>query len=466
MIVDVLRNDLGRVCVPGHGPRAAPLPPRADGRRPAPRLDRHRPAGARAATRSTCSRPSFPGGSITGAPKIRAMEILETLEPVRRGPYTGRARLDRAGRRDGDVDPDPDVRRRRRAADASTSAAGSPGGATRRPSGTRPWRRRAGRWRRSAAREVAQRVTRATRPASAPRLGRRPARSPADGAAPVGVRPRLPARRRRLRDAPRPRRPADRARRAPRPAAAIGRRASAIPLPDDLEARLAAGDRGAPRRPRASAGPTATPASGSRCRAGAFFGRGLLPPDEHPAPTIVDPGLAGAAAAGRPPRARAAPRRERASGATRRTRSRRSRRRRAPTTSTPGSRPARAGADDALFLTIDGYLSEATSANIFLVRGDELGDAGRSPARSCPGTTRDWILALGGARSGLRAVEGWLDDPRPRRGRRGVPVEQRRRDPAGDPVRRRADRRPAGPARGRSAPAPTARRSSAATAPR
>ena len=31
----------------------------------------------------------FPGGTITGVPKIRCMEILETLEPVRRGPYTG-----------------------------------------------------------------------------------------------------------------------------------------------------------------------------------------------------------------------------------------------------------------------------------------------------------------------------------------------------------------------------------------
>jgi anthranilate/para-aminobenzoate synthase component I len=31
----------------------------------------------------------FPGGTITGCPKIRSMEIIEELEPVKRGPYTG-----------------------------------------------------------------------------------------------------------------------------------------------------------------------------------------------------------------------------------------------------------------------------------------------------------------------------------------------------------------------------------------
>jgi anthranilate/para-aminobenzoate synthase component I len=31
----------------------------------------------------------FPGGTITGVPKLRCMEIIESLEPVRRGPYTG-----------------------------------------------------------------------------------------------------------------------------------------------------------------------------------------------------------------------------------------------------------------------------------------------------------------------------------------------------------------------------------------
>jgi branched-chain amino acid aminotransferase len=66
----------------------------------------------------------------------------------------------------------------------------------------------------------------------------------------------------------------------------------------------------------------------------------------------------------------------------------------------------RAGADDAVFLTIDGHLSEATSANVFIVRGDELA----TPALGCailPGTTRSWILGWA-ASAGLRTSEAWL----------------------------------------------------------
>jgi len=34
-------------------------------------------------------RATFPAGTVTGAPKIRAMEIIEELEPTKRGPYAG-----------------------------------------------------------------------------------------------------------------------------------------------------------------------------------------------------------------------------------------------------------------------------------------------------------------------------------------------------------------------------------------
>jgi para-aminobenzoate synthetase component 1 len=88
MIVDVLRNDLGRVCRPGsvRVPRLC-------------RLERTAAVQHLVSTVTGVLAPdrdafdllvaAFPGGSITGAPKIRAMEILEGLEPVRRGPYTG-----------------------------------------------------------------------------------------------------------------------------------------------------------------------------------------------------------------------------------------------------------------------------------------------------------------------------------------------------------------------------------------
>jgi branched-chain amino acid aminotransferase len=66
----------------------------------------------------------------------------------------------------------------------------------------------------------------------------------------------------------------------------------------------------------------------------------------------------------------------------------------------------RVGADDALFLTIDGHLSEATSANIFLVRGSELA----TPSLECAilaGTTRTWILRWA-EDAGLAATEARL----------------------------------------------------------
>jgi para-aminobenzoate synthetase component 1 len=88
MIVDVLRNDLGRVAIPGsvRVPRLCRLERTSAVQHLVSRVEaRLRPGidpfDVLAAT--------FPGGSITGAPKIRAMELISGLEPVARGPYTG-----------------------------------------------------------------------------------------------------------------------------------------------------------------------------------------------------------------------------------------------------------------------------------------------------------------------------------------------------------------------------------------
>jgi branched-chain amino acid aminotransferase len=71
----------------------------------------------------------------------------------------------------------------------------------------------------------------------------------------------------------------------------------------------------------------------------------------------------------------------------------------------------RAGAEDAVFLTMSGHLSEATTANIFLVRTAPDGVVElATPALGCailPGTTRSWLLRWAEG-AGLRAVEGWL----------------------------------------------------------
>ncbi len=88
MIVDLLRNDLSRVCQAGtvrapelfaleHHPTVHHLVSTVVGQL-APGHDA-----------TDLLRAAFPGGSITGAPKVRAMEIIAELEPTRRGVYCG-----------------------------------------------------------------------------------------------------------------------------------------------------------------------------------------------------------------------------------------------------------------------------------------------------------------------------------------------------------------------------------------
>ena len=88
MITDLLRNDLGRVCEFGsvqvpelvrleRYPQVQHLVSTVEGRL---RSD---------VTHFSAFASCFPGGSITGAPKFRAMEIIDELEPVSRGFYTG-----------------------------------------------------------------------------------------------------------------------------------------------------------------------------------------------------------------------------------------------------------------------------------------------------------------------------------------------------------------------------------------
>jgi para-aminobenzoate synthetase component 1 len=88
MIVDLLRNDLSRVCRPGtvHVPELFALERYPTVHHLVSTVVGELPPDADAATLLAAT---FPGGSITGAPKIRAMEIIAELEPSRRGVYCG-----------------------------------------------------------------------------------------------------------------------------------------------------------------------------------------------------------------------------------------------------------------------------------------------------------------------------------------------------------------------------------------
>jgi len=88
MIIDLERNDLGRICEIGSvrvtEPRTIETHPTVY----------HGVAGIGGTLRPDVSfvdllAATFPGGSITGAPKVRAMQIIEELEGIRRGPYCG-----------------------------------------------------------------------------------------------------------------------------------------------------------------------------------------------------------------------------------------------------------------------------------------------------------------------------------------------------------------------------------------
>ncbi|MDR9439289.1 MAG: aminodeoxychorismate synthase component I [Halomonas sp.] len=88
MIVDLLRNDLGRVCQPGSVkvPQLCSLESYANVHHLVSVV-----TGALAPERSPLDllAAAFPGGSITGAPKVRAMQIIDELEPSRRSAYCG-----------------------------------------------------------------------------------------------------------------------------------------------------------------------------------------------------------------------------------------------------------------------------------------------------------------------------------------------------------------------------------------
>ncbi len=454
MIVDVLRNDLGRVCEPGtvRVPRLCRLERTAAVQHLVSTVTGRLAAGPRRVRPARGERSR--AARSPGAPKIRAMEILEGLEPVRRGPYTGalgwigpdgamqtsilirtfvadgrRLTLHVGGGITWGSDPAAewdetvakargparrDRRRGGRVSDARTERTSGSMASSCRPT-ARTCRRSIAAS--SSATASSRRCARAAgaRPSCAEHLAR--LHRSADGPRHRPARRRRRARRGRHRRAARRRRPRRPGRRCLDPHHGLARR---LPV-----ARRAPARRGSCRR-RSSSRP----------------GR---------SPRRRTPTWSAACTSSRP-----------RSGATRRTRW--------PTLKTTSRadyvyarlEARRAGADDALFLTIDDHLSEATSAqHLPRPRGRRRR---RARARDALARLRDpaghdAVVAARLGRAGRPAAgRGRADAGRPRR------RPTRRSCPRAWPgscrsrVRRRADRRRPARGRGRGAPAPTARR--------
>ena len=153
MLVDLGRNDLSRVCRPGTV-RVAAVP------RAGALLARRRTSSRRSWARSSPAatafdllRATFPAGTVSGAPKVRAMQIISELEGYGRGTYAGVVGYALPGRRPRHVHRDPHARARATASPTCRRAAASSPTPTPPPSTRSAWTS----WRRSRRRSTSRR---------------------------------------------------------------------------------------------------------------------------------------------------------------------------------------------------------------------------------------------------------------------------------------------------------------------